>query len=330
LSASEKNEIRKQLRLVKNRESAHASRLRKKSYLDEMERRVNALHAENAILRQNSKDLHNENAQLKSEVVYLKGVVSKTGISKMFQSGASFFSKLSQQSTSPGVGAEGANKASPALINPRNAGVVLMVVLLSVGLLFNSPQLDTSSTMVPAVTRGGSESARVLKHAQFKPASEVRDVLTLFEQSEMPTQRIRQMVEKQRAVPDPASHKLADVDHAVPIVAKQSDPQQVAPESSAPAAQVAPSIAWKANTTYLLCPQVQKLTPPTSAADLEPAKKEIAPPVLVSFLIPPQVLSDAPEAHGDFGEERRLMEVTCQVVDVAMRSLPRQSLDVLA
>lgn len=156
LSNAEKNEIRKHLRLVKvpffsffflksprsstfqNRESAQASRLRKKNYIDDLERRVSLLQSENVNLRQNVNNLHNENTQLKSEVVYLKGVVNNSGLSKVLTQGASFFNKLSQQQQQQQT--SGA-KAAPVL-NARTTGVVLMVMLFSFGLLFNSQGLQ--------------------------------------------------------------------------------------------------------------------------------------------------------------------------------------------
>jgi len=79
--------------------------------------------------------LNNENNQLKSEVVYLKGVVNNSGLSKVLSQGQSFFSKLSQHQQQ-----QQQNKSSTAApaFNARTTGVVLMVMLFSFGLLFNS------------------------------------------------------------------------------------------------------------------------------------------------------------------------------------------------
>lgn len=86
--------------------------------------------------------LNNENNQLKSEVVYLKGVVNSGGLSKVLSAGASFFSKFSQQQKQ-----QQQEQGKPAL-NARTTGVVLMVLLFSFGLLFNSQSANKASPVV--------------------------------------------------------------------------------------------------------------------------------------------------------------------------------------
>jgi len=301
LSAGEKNEIRKQLRLVKNRESAQASRLRKKTYIDDLEKKVNLLQAENTVLRSKTKEMHDQNAQLKTEVVYLKGVVSKGGLSKVFEQGATFFNKLSQQQ----VQQQQAGKAGT--MSARTTGVVLMVVLFSFGLLFNSHQMVNPATPIAIKSAVHEANGRILTHAQYKPTSEQRDVLSILDKSEMPTQRIRQIVEKQRAMPNAATHKLGEPvakTIAVPeLQASLTREELLVPE-------------WKANTTYLLCPQVHKLNPP---AELQAAPKE-GVPQHIAFLVPPSAL-------GAEADDKVMLEVTCQVVDVTTRAYPRQVAD---
>jgi len=297
MTAAEKNEIRKQLRLVKNRESAQASRLRKKNYIDDLERRVSQLQQENTNLRSNISNLHTENTQLKSEVVYLKGVVNNSGLSKVLSQGASFFSKLSQQQQADQ--AQASPGAKQTALNPRTAGVVLMVVLLSVGLMFNGPAGQQALPGKSLTTE--QKQGRILSHANYKPTSEVRHVLNVLEQSEMPTQRIRQMVEKQREMPSSASHKVLED----------------APKSlgAASIAEERPTVVqdWKANTTYLLCPDVQKLNPPQSIKEAQ----DPSLPQQISFLIPSTAL-DAGDA-APLSRSNSMLEVTCQVLDVVAR-----------
>jgi len=310
LPNAEKNEIRKQLRLVKNRESAQASRLRKKNYIDDLERRVSLLQSENTNLRQNINTLHNENTQLKSEVVYLKGVVNNSGLSKVLTQGASFFSKLSQQQAGHQQTSSG-GKPAPAL-NARTTGVVLMVMLFSFGLLFNSPGLNQLAPLPGKALVQDAAQHRVLNHSNYKPTSEVRDVLAVLEQSEMPTQRIRQLVEKQRAMPDSTSHKVVD-DRAG---ASKSATQSGAHTPGVELTEDALVMQWKANTTYLLCPEVKRLSPPSDAPSNDPAL-----PMQISFLIPSDALKEGAGdgAAGIPRSQRDLLEVTCQVVDVVAR-----------
>jgi len=126
----------------------------------------------------------------------------------------------------------------------------------------------------------------------------------------MPTQRIRQMVEKQRAMPDSSSHKVVE-ERRVPVTEKAL----VKPKEEASVQQL-PVMAdadWKANTTYLLCPSVQKMTPPIKATE-----DDTFLPMQIAFLIPPESLGagEAPAGSGRLGS---MLEVTCQVVDVVSR-----------
>lgn len=104
---------------------------------------MNALQQENSRLRNDISSLNTQNAQLKTEVVYLKGVVNNSGLSKLLNNGAALFTKLSQQ---PGATASPASSTShsphgsphPTGLSSRSAGVVLLVMLFSFGLMFNT------------------------------------------------------------------------------------------------------------------------------------------------------------------------------------------------
>jgi len=77
LTPSESNELKRQRRLIKNRESAQASRQRKKSHIDELERRVKDLSEENHSLKDNVSTLTSQNTQFKSEIALLQAMVKK-------------------------------------------------------------------------------------------------------------------------------------------------------------------------------------------------------------------------------------------------------------
>jgi FtsZ-binding cell division protein ZapB len=76
LTPFENNELKRQRRLIKNRESAQASRQRKKSHIDDLERRVKELSSENTSLKENLTSLSSENRQLKNDLSYLQAIVS--------------------------------------------------------------------------------------------------------------------------------------------------------------------------------------------------------------------------------------------------------------
>jgi regulator of replication initiation timing len=70
LTAEELKELKRQRRLIKNRESAHASRQRKKNYVEALEAQVASLATENANLKERITSLSTENTKLKEEVCF--------------------------------------------------------------------------------------------------------------------------------------------------------------------------------------------------------------------------------------------------------------------
>jgi hypothetical protein len=101
-------------RLIKNRESAQKSRLRKKMYIEDLETKVKSLATHNDMLLQ-------ENNTLKEEINYLTKFINKT----------------------PGLAEEIAQsrpRGTAPIRNVKAAGVCLLIVLFSFGLFFNNVQ----------------------------------------------------------------------------------------------------------------------------------------------------------------------------------------------
>jgi uncharacterized coiled-coil DUF342 family protein len=86
LTAAEEREVKRQKRLIKNRESAQASRQRKKEYVDELEAEITSLKNQNSILTQQVHSLVTENMSLKNELQQLHTLVKKTGLSGEWES----------------------------------------------------------------------------------------------------------------------------------------------------------------------------------------------------------------------------------------------------
>jgi len=166
---SEKNELKRQRRLIKNRESAQASRQRKKSRADELERKVNDLTNENSVLKENISALSTENAQLKSEVGFLQAVVNKSGITNMFS--------LSPTNYTSNFSGKQQNGIPP--------GLVLMVVLFSFGLFFGS--LGPNS----GFTNMGKNSPRIFHREEFESTASGNDLLNILSEQEMPVHRLQ-------------------------------------------------------------------------------------------------------------------------------------------
>jgi regulator of replication initiation timing len=111
----EDRHVKRQRRLIKNRESAQLSRMRKKIYIDDLERKVSVLTQDNDILTKRVASLVNDNLQLSEKVNNL------TNILKQNQT----------QRKSVATNASTTNK------NLKTAGVCMLMILFSFGLFFN-------------------------------------------------------------------------------------------------------------------------------------------------------------------------------------------------
>jgi len=137
LTHAEEKELKRQKRLIKNRESAQASRQRKKSYIDELEAEITKLKQENGFLNSQVGNLSVENRTLREELNKIQTLVKKTG--------ASIINTMLPRSVS------GQTPSKPmehpvvgSSISPRGptqkakAGVCLLILLFSFGLFFNA------------------------------------------------------------------------------------------------------------------------------------------------------------------------------------------------
>lgn len=115
LTVEEEKLLKRQRRLIKNRESAQLSRQRKKIYIEDLERQVSALTAENINLSKKVTSLSVNNHSLIEEVLQLQSNMKNAP-------GTSYNKKKQYQGEQ----------------NLRAAGVCLMLVLFSCGLFLNS------------------------------------------------------------------------------------------------------------------------------------------------------------------------------------------------
>eukprot|EP01116_Phalansterium_solitarium_P025721 TRINITY_DN9974_c0_g1_i1.p1 TRINITY_DN9974_c0_g1~~TRINITY_DN9974_c0_g1_i1.p1 ORF type:complete len:591 (+),score=174.93 TRINITY_DN9974_c0_g1_i1:154-1926(+) len=130
LTDAEEREVKRQRRLVKNRESALASRERKKSLMHDYEAANKQLTQDNQVLHEQNSQLRTENDSLRAENNQLRQILDGQGKSHLLgQLGQ--LATISRPRTAPGVSTE----------KVRNAGAVLLIVMLSFGLVItnNSP-----------------------------------------------------------------------------------------------------------------------------------------------------------------------------------------------
>jgi len=78
LSADEERQLKRQRRLIKNRESAQLSRLRKKVYIEELERKVSLLTSDNENLTKQVSLVSSDKDKLQEEVAYLQSIIKQS------------------------------------------------------------------------------------------------------------------------------------------------------------------------------------------------------------------------------------------------------------
>jgi len=118
VNSEEERQLKRQRRLVKNRESAQLSRMRKKVYMEDLESKLNALTT--------------ENSALKGEVAQLQHIIKQITANK--QEGTN---TNTNNNIFPSINNRVAlARASPPSRN-AHAGICLLIVLFSLGLLVN-------------------------------------------------------------------------------------------------------------------------------------------------------------------------------------------------
>jgi len=341
LSPMEEKDLRRQRRLIKNRESASLSRQRRKEHMDDLEIQVAGLNAENDELKARVEQLSAENAALKERLQHYEGKEQSPSMGERFR-------KLTKVNASPF-----STKSSAA-----TAGACLAIVLFGFGLLFNGPmhtELGSTGafyTPQPLVVEG------IVPKIPVEPeiASIAKARGAENNGYEFPEWRIR----KPLGLDELGSSALPiDVDSeeqliAVPFVAKKASlpavqmeteeseqslpleplaansstdlyadtPKQFVltpehktsasypyPRSNEPSTPHSQQTNPTNNTSvYLLCPQVQ----PVWAPDLE-TKRDISKDSLITFLLP----ADMGNLDSDTqSKDKVLLQVACHVVDV--------------
>jgi len=166
LTVVEKQNVKRQRRLIKNRESAQASRQRKKSYVEELEKKVADLMSENTRLSQSVNTLTSENMFLRTQVEALKPVPMNSGMNSLF--GPPLFPNLK-------------NNQHFGNISPMNmaSGVVLMVLLFSFAIVFGNFGLLAKDNIIFDSVKDMPLTGRIFESPEFQPLSSSQGFETL-------------------------------------------------------------------------------------------------------------------------------------------------------
>jgi len=323
--------MKRQKRLIKNRESAQLSRLRKKLYIEELERKVTHLTTDNESLGKQVNSLNGDKKRLQEEVVYLQSIIKQ----------------------SPELSAALATRKAP--FQPKNvkaAGVCLLIILFSVGLLFNQskstfPLSRISREEIPEVIpKSTLYTGRILKSVSedltedFKPSKESVEVVPVSK-----SQKMDENEETKAIVPIPLKVKEIglkerkhprDTDDEVVFVKGESknepakrkrmkiSDENVAEDSSkglvpadASAAKQNTEIVPRRNpnASYIYCPEAVHVAPSISSSES---------PEIVALLLPASVLNGT--LFGNMANlDSSMLEVSCQVLNLHMWPLNNNS-----
>eukprot|EP01125_Pyxidicula_operculata_P020143 TRINITY_DN738_c0_g1_i3.p1 TRINITY_DN738_c0_g1~~TRINITY_DN738_c0_g1_i3.p1 ORF type:complete len:450 (-),score=116.71 TRINITY_DN738_c0_g1_i3:634-1983(-) len=182
LTQKEQNELKRQRRLIKNRESAQASRQRKKGHMEELEKKVQELSDENARLKEHIATLQAENTTLKSEISFFQTVVNKAGVGNLVPRSSS------TSNTTYGKAKSTNSQHHYHQHVPAASGLVLLLVLFSFGLFFNfETGFSKSLSDGNSIKIGSTSSRRILnQHENYRQTSSSFDLLGVLNREELP------------------------------------------------------------------------------------------------------------------------------------------------
>lgn len=301
LTSQEKSELKRQRRLIKNRESAQASRQRKKVNMEQLESKVQELENERQTLKEQVAALANANSRLEAELMYYRKSVSPNFVTDMVSRGLNYVNSIGKP-------------VLPSSSNLQTASLVVMVVLFSFGLLFPS-FLSQKALPAPLCETVPVTNARIFDVDNYKPVSQDKELDDIIAEQNLPLRRLMKTykekgklesnmmeVENANSTPKefyaPASAPSAPVTGTTANIVESAVPQKTTepavPEQALPPqthqvsiSNMSSALHFKPNTTYLFCQNVSQIVPPSSVTSAENSST----PPQITLIIPPDSLS---------------------------------------
>jgi hypothetical protein len=242
LTDEERKQLKKQKRLIKNRESAQLSRQRKKVYLEDLEVKVSRLTEENDEIRRSLSSLSEENRRVKEELFYWKHLVMKSNEAPS----APVAQGVSPHSAVP-LSLVSGQKKTNGKQNLKMSGLYLLIVLLSFGLFFNSKKdLNLPHGLAPNFTTGALPSSLSslpsAPHTQLQqlqklllPGQQQLDYSQLLLLLQQQMQTTRTDIPQLEPKPAPKKRKLKEEPSSFTSPLTSSLPTCLAPSLAAPA-----------------------------------------------------------------------------------------------
>jgi len=291
LTPEEEKQLKKQRRLIKNRESAQLSRQKKKQYVEDLEKTVQSLRSENNALNEQVGNLTLRNQQLEEQVTYLKSCFDNK---QLLSSNDNLF-----------------NKKSAA-----TAGLCMFVVLFSFGLLFSasSPQSNVVGLRTQSVYHGRTLS-------EFPAIEAPKDLPQIGSKRHREYDEALPQTKRARGdsgnyvSPWIESEPMDDVDFTLTIGASKNQ-DIIQSQSNVPVVvQQQPSQVKPSNTSFIYCPEAFEVT-----SNVVSTPQNMNEPPVITVLLPAGVLNGTMPLINDMVDnpDESLFEVSCQVLNITV------------
>jgi hypothetical protein len=360
LSLEEQKELKKQKRLIKNRESAQLSRERKRAYIDQLEQKVSQLtnensqlRNENASLRQALSQFQSTNGLLAPKVEPTTQDVHRSKIDPQMQ--AQHATKIAGLLNTATIGG---NRPSAV----AKAGVCLLIVLFSFGLFMNASNHNPKNRLPFPVDNEPIPEIVPYPERSLKPIGYARSLLEAL--PEVLDEDV-DMDDYAPALEDPAPRRPIEEHKHLPHPQEVSKhvPQLIQPPihvqpagifkvsySPEPANFLPPEPSGKhththgGNNTYMLFldprPDLNEkmddnspVTPasssdlqvPSTSTFIKKVSDSILPPMIISLVVPSNIANGSNPFMPPDGvrSSDSLLEITCQVVDISITTSER-------
>jgi len=198
--------------------------------------------------------------------------------------------------------------------NSKATGVVLLTMLFTFGLFFNPDSNIDENLLNRKLAENFKDDPLVSEYNEFKNSVEESVLLnneTKVDQEDkkklnkMKSSKNNDGQEKKKPVTlKPVNQpKEKSINEQVMVPIKE-EPTHIAGPLLLPEIK-----EWRPNTTYLLCNNVQQLSPPVNISDLQDPNS----PMVLSLFIPPE--------PDDYSVDKSMLEVTCSVIDMKVSNI---------
>jgi regulator of replication initiation timing len=307
LTAAEQKEIKRQRRLVRNRESAQASRLRKKENMDVLQQKISQLQNENSQLNKKVAQLEVENNKLRGEVTMFRRQFGNPSQQQTNQKSLSSLESNQQQ---------GKKRTQQLSQNMKRTGVVTLIVLFSFGLFLkmNIQQPVARREQVPEVLSPHMKLHQGRQLLEFKDNSNVRiEKYSYPRMEEFDENKIEEIPKFFETTEAPRESVKDFVNHSLPIAdisEFEEDPDlsywYFNEEKSSPR-----------NTTYLTCSDLKQIPNPPSETSMKTDD-----PFYITLVVPNHSLNPEMALPSSENETTSVLEITCEVLSVRTVTKP--------